>query len=272
VTDEHRDKVAIITGASRGIGRQIALRLARHGIHLVLAARTLDQAESRLPGSLQDLGREVRALGVECLPVRCDLSRRREVENLCKTALQRYGRVDILINNARHLDEHHWDAFLKLDIDSWERVLDANLLAPIIACRLCLPAMIRNRGGIIVCTTSSYADRNFGLPGQGGTAATYPTSKAALNRFVLALSLETQEYNIPVIALDPGATMTEVNRQHAVAHGFDAGLFHAMDIPAAAAEYLCCSCPDPMRFNGQVVVAKDLVDRLKLPLGAGDPQ
>jgi NAD(P)-dependent dehydrogenase (short-subunit alcohol dehydrogenase family) len=264
MVEPDKRRVALIAGASRGIGRQIAIRLAGRGLNLVLAARTLEPAESNLPGSLAELEREIRASGADCIAVKCDLSRRRDVENLCAAAMEKFGRVDILINNARHLDSHHWDTFLELDIDTWERVLDANLLAPIITSRLCLPGMIANRSGIIICTTSSYAERNFGLPGQGGTAATYPTSKAALNRFVLALALETQQYSIPVIALDPGATMTEVNAQHAAAHGFDTGRFHSMDIPAAAAEYLCCSCPDPMQYNGQVVVAAELVEQLKL--------
>ncbi len=94
------EKVAIVTGASRGMGKQMALRLARHGVNIVMAARTMEQGESQWPGSLQQAGAEIRALGVEAIPVKCDLSIRDDVENLCFVALARYGHVDYLLKQC----------------------------------------------------------------------------------------------------------------------------------------------------------------------------
>jgi 3-oxoacyl-[acyl-carrier protein] reductase len=265
-----KGRVAIVTGASRGIGKQMALRLARHGVNLVLAARTVEQSESQWPGSLTQTAQEIRTHGVDCTPVKCDLTVRADVENLCQAALDKYGRVDFLINNARYVGPGHFDPFLKLDIDTWEKNVDANLMAPIIASRICIPSMIQNQTGMIVCTTSAAATAKLGLPGKGGTAMHYPITKIALNRFVQLLGEEMQEYKIPVIALDPGGVLTErieievKARTGAVAAGTDPTIFKSMDIPASALEYLCCTCPDPMQYTGQVVVSQRLVKQFHL--------
>ncbi len=267
---ETKGKVAIVTGASRGMGKQMALRLAKHGVNLVLAARTVEKGQSEWPGSLQETEREIRSHGVECTPVRCDLTQRKDVENLCQTALKKYGRVDILINNARYVGPGHFDPFLKLDIDTWEKNVNTNLMAPIIASRMCIPSMIENKTGMIISTTSSAATGKLGLPGKGGMAMHYPITKLALNRFVQLLGEEMEEYGIPVIAMDPGGVLTErielevKARSGAVAAGIDPSVFKSMDIPASTVEYLCCACPDPMQYNGKVVVAQEMVDKFHL--------
>jgi len=265
-----KGKVAIVTGASRGMGKQMALRLAKHGANVVLAARTVDPAQSEWPGSLKETEQEIRALGADCTPVRCDLTQRKDVENLCATALKKYGRVDILLNNARYVGPGHFDPFLQLDIDTWEKNVNTNLMAPIIASRMCIPNMIQNRTGMIICTTSSAATAKFGLPGKGGMAMHYPITKLALNRFVQCLGQEMEEHRIPVIALDPGGVLTERIEMEikagsgAAAAGFDPNVFKSMNIPASAVEYLCCTCPDPMQYTGKVVVSRELVDKFHL--------
>src|SRR6266700_7514797 len=97
-------KVAVITGASRGIGRAAALRLAKHGVRLILAARTLNTGESVWPGSLEETAAQARASGAEVSTVKCDVSVRPEVEALYNFALEKYRRVDILMNNAAYSD------------------------------------------------------------------------------------------------------------------------------------------------------------------------
>ncbi len=265
-----KGKVAIVTGASRGMGKQMALRLAKHGVNLVLAARTVERNQGEFPGSLAETEQEIRAFGVDCTPVKCDLTQRKDVENLCETALKKYGRVDILINNARYVGPGHYDPFLKLDIDTWEKNVNTNLMAPIIASRMCIPSMVQNKTGMIICTTSSAAYAKFGLPGQGGMAMHYPITKLALNRFVQLLGQEMEEYKIPVIALDPGGVLTERIEIEvkagggAAGAGFDPAVFKSMNIPASTCEYLVCTCADPMQYSGQVVVSQEMVDRFHL--------
>jgi NAD(P)-dependent dehydrogenase (short-subunit alcohol dehydrogenase family) len=268
-------KVAVITGASRGIGRAAALRLARHGVRLILAARTLDTGESVWPGSLEETAAQARALGAEVSTVKCDVSVRAEVEDLYNFTLDKYCRADILINNAAYSDSTRegnegFEPFLEQSIGSWENYLAGNVLANIIACKICLPSMIEKRRGIILCLTSRAATLNTGLPGEGGTNAAYPTTKAALNRFVNFVAEEIREYGIPIIAFCPGPTMVERMQQTASRFGIPtdrpiSGLsFHSVDVPAAAIEYLCCVCPDPMRYTGQFVLATDLVKEFGL--------
>src|SRR5580700_6828848 len=95
-----KGKVALVTGISRGMGKQMALRLARHGVNIVGVARTVERSDSEWPGTLKEAEAELRALGVDVLPVKCDLLVRDDVENLCKTALDKFGRVDFVVNNA----------------------------------------------------------------------------------------------------------------------------------------------------------------------------
>jgi citronellol/citronellal dehydrogenase len=261
---DQKGKVAIITGASRGMGKQMALRLARRGVNVVLAARTVGVNESEWPGSLTETTNEIRALGVEALPVKCDLTVRKDVENLCYTALEKYGHVDFLLNNARYVKEGHFDRFLDISFELWDKYLNANVMAPIVATRICLPEMAKRKSGVIINTTSSAAYMDTGLPGgRAGTGPHYPLTIAALNRFVTAVSLETEELGIPVIALDPGATLTERIKVQTAKFGYDMSIFQSMDIPAAAAEYLC-TCPYPMRYNGAIVVAAVLVKQFNL--------
>ena len=130
--------------------------------------------------------------------------------------------------------------------------------------------MIQHKTGFIICTTSSAAYAQFGLPGKGGMAMHYPITKIALNRFVQLLGQEMQEYKIPVIALDPGGVLTEridqevKSKSGAFGAGFDPAVFKSMDIPASTAEYLVCTCPDPMQYTGQVVVSQEMVDKFHL--------
>jgi NAD(P)-dependent dehydrogenase (short-subunit alcohol dehydrogenase family) len=265
-----KGKVAVVTGASRGMGKQMALRLAQHGANLVLAARTVEQGQSEWPGSLKQTEQEIRALGVDCTPVQCDLTKRKDVENLCETALKKYGRVDLLLNNARYVGPGHFDPFLDLDVDTWERNVNTNLMAPIIASRMCIPNMIQNKTGMIICTTSGAAYGKHGVPGKGGIAMHYTITKLALNRFVECLGSEMAQYKIPVIALDPGGVLTErieievKARTGAVGAGIDPSVFKSMDIPASTVEYLCSSCPDPMQYSGKVVVAQEMVKQFNL--------
>ena len=151
-------RVAIVTGASRGIGKQIALRLARNGINLVIAARTMEAGQGRWPGSLEETAAQVRELGAEATPVKCDVTQRAEVEALCQTALAKYGGVDILVNNALYLGPGNYNPFLETAFETWDRNLEANLMAAVVASKACLPAMVAQHRGVILNLTSAAAD------------------------------------------------------------------------------------------------------------------
>jgi len=145
-------RVAFITGASRGIGRGCALELARRGFDLVLTARTVTGAEglehsstvrksstAPLPGSLEQTAREVRALGVDALVVKLDLARREDWPAAVATALARFARIDVLVNNGRYVGPGHMDPFEDTPVDLIEQMLLCNVIAPLHLIKLCLP-------------------------------------------------------------------------------------------------------------------------------------
>ena len=116
-------RVAVVTGASRGIGRAIALGLARAGCHIVVAAKSTESTE-RLPGSIFTVAEEVRALGVEALPVQTDVRDEGQIEQLGKQVLERFGRVDVLVNNAGAL---WWKSLLETPAKRFDLVLGVNI-------------------------------------------------------------------------------------------------------------------------------------------------
>jgi 3-oxoacyl-[acyl-carrier protein] reductase len=251
-----RDKVVLITGASRGIGKQLCLRFAQEGASIVLGARTVEPSESPFPGTIHETAAEIRALGARALAVRCDLAIRADVERLCRSAIDEFGRVDILINNAAYFGPGHYDPFLSLTADQWETMIAVDLNAPVLACRLLLPAMIERGSGLIICMTSVAATHDVAPGGRGGISPGYPTAKAGLNRFVRALAVEIKEHPIPVIAVEPGFTMTERTGIIFPRNNMDFSRAHPMEVPVNAVAHLC-TCAEPMKYSGQVIIAAD---------------
>ena len=257
-----KGQVALITGASRGVGKRIALQLAEEGATLVLAARTVNAGEGAYPGSIEETAAEVRKRGGTAMPVKCDLTVAAETEKLCRTALDRFGHVDVLVNNAFYNNDQHYNMFLDIDLSTWDKCWIGNVLSPIIACRMLLPQMMERKKGIIINLTSpvGWSDTSApGLPGQGGVAVTYGTTKAALHRFTHNLAKETKLHNIASIILDPGFAVTERMRvQTASRGGIPMAGGHTADVPGVAVRYIC-SCPDPLVFNGKMIYSPDFV-------------
>jgi NAD(P)-dependent dehydrogenase (short-subunit alcohol dehydrogenase family) len=269
-----KGQVAVITGASRGVGKRIALQLAEEGATTVLAARTVNAGQGAYPGSIEETAQEVRRRGGEALAVECDLTIPGDTENLCRTALEKFGRVDFLINNAFYNNDQHYNMFLDIDLDTWEKCWIGNVLSPIIACKMLLPQMIERGKGIVISLTSpvGYSDSSApGLPGQGGVAATYGTTKAALHRFAHNLSKETRLHNVASVILDPGFSVTErMQVQTAARGGISMQGGHSPDVPGIAVRYIC-TCPDPLIFNGKMIYSPDFVLEHFLAADLGKP-
>jgi NAD(P)-dependent dehydrogenase (short-subunit alcohol dehydrogenase family) len=257
-----KDQVAIITGASRGVGKRIALQLAEEGATLVLAARTVKSGQGAYPGSIEETAEEVRKRGGEALPVKCDLTVATDTETLCRTALEKFGHVDVLVNNAFYNNDQHYNMFLDIDLETWNKCWVGNVLSPIIACKMLLPQMMERAKGIIINLTSpvGWSDTSApGLPGKGGVAATYGTTKAALHRFTHNLAKETRLSNVASIILDPGFSVTErMQAETAARGGISLTGGHSPDVPGIAVRYIC-TCPNPLVFNGKMIYSPDFV-------------
>jgi NAD(P)-dependent dehydrogenase (short-subunit alcohol dehydrogenase family) len=257
-------KVAFITGASRGIGRGCALELARRGFDLVLTARTVSGRErfehsstvkrsstEPLPGSLEKTAAEVRALGAAASVIELDLSVREDWPAAVDAAMERFGRIDVLVNNGRYIGPGHMDWFEDTPVELIEQMLLCNVVAPLHLIKLCLPIMKEQGGGIVINVTSSAGETETpALIGEGGWGLGYSISKAAFNRMVPGLAKELRQYNIAVIGLMPGFVGTERMAVELAQFGFDASKGLAVENPGRVCSMLA-TAKDPLYFSGK---------------------
>jgi len=187
------NRTAVVTGASRGIGRAIALALARAGARIVVA--------SNEPENNEKVAEEVRALGVEALPVFVDMASAESVQEAFSAALKQWGRVDILINNAGITKD---GLAVRMKAEDWDLVLSVNLRGAFLAAKLALPGMMRERWGRVVNIASVVGQS--GNPGQ----ANYVSSKAGIIGLTKALAQEVGSRNITVNAVAPGFIETDM--------------------------------------------------------------
>jgi citronellol/citronellal dehydrogenase len=192
-------KVAIVTGASRGIGKAIAIALAAGGAHVVVAART-EQEGGPLPGTIYKTVDAIRALGGKALAIRTDVTREDQVMELAERTLKEFGVIDILVNNAG-IDFP--GNVLDVPIKRWDLIMAVNLRGTFLCTKAVLPTMVKRRSGSIINLSSVAGTRLILLD------LAYGVSKAAIERFTFGLAEELKEYNIAVNALCPSITDTE---------------------------------------------------------------
>ncbi|MEX0800177.1 MAG: SDR family NAD(P)-dependent oxidoreductase [Dehalococcoidia bacterium] len=185
-------QVAVVTGASRGIGRAICVDFAKAGADVVVSARTSEATPSKLPGTIEDTAREVEAAGRRALAVVADVTDPEQMEALAKRTLDEFGRVDILVNNAGiSFPAQFKDTPLK----RWDLVMNVNLRGPVMCTQAFLPAMLEQGSGHIINISSYLAE--VMLPGM----MSYSVSKIALEKLTQYLAAELQPKGIAVNAL-----------------------------------------------------------------------
>jgi NAD(P)-dependent dehydrogenase (short-subunit alcohol dehydrogenase family) len=201
-----KGKIALVTGASRGIGEAVAVRLAMAGAKVVCTARTAEEGESRLPGTLSDTIRRIRAAGGEATFIKADLSRDEDRERLVADAVTAYGPIDILINNAAVTFFIPIESFPERRFDL---MMEVQVWAALHLSQLVLPAMRAKKSGAIVTISSGAAIhpvKPYAGVNPGGTV--YGMCKAALERFSTGLASEVYADNISVNAISPGLVAT----------------------------------------------------------------
>ncbi len=192
-----QDKVAIVTGASRGIGRAIALDLARRGAAVVVNYKSSAAAA-------QEVVDTITVAGGRAIAVQADVSRMDEASALIKAALDTFGKLDILVNNAGTTRD---TLLMTMSEEDWDAVINADLKSVFNCCKAAIKPMIRARGGRIINISSV-----VGLAGQGGQT-NYAAAKAGVIGFTKSLAKELGSRNITVNAVAPGfipTALTEV--------------------------------------------------------------
>jgi NAD(P)-dependent dehydrogenase (short-subunit alcohol dehydrogenase family) len=213
-----RVAVALVTGASRGIGRAAAMALAGAGYDIGLAARTLVDGTARLeprsdvvvPGGLDTTSAAVEAAGARAHVVPMDLLDRATVETAVIRTEQALGPVDVLVNNAVFQGPGTLAPFAELTEDQLRDVFEGNVFAPLALLRAVLPGMRERGGGTIVNLVSGAGVQDPpARVGEGGWSMAYAMSKAALGRVAPLLHVEHGAEGIRVFSVDPGLTVTE---------------------------------------------------------------
>jgi 3-oxoacyl-[acyl-carrier-protein] synthase-3 len=189
-----KGKVALVTGASRGIGRAIALELAHRGANVAIDYR-VDATHA------QSVSEEIRALGVDCLVLQGDISKKEDARRIVKEVLDKWQRLDILVNNAGITRDH---SLRKMTDEDWADVINVNLNGTFYCTSAALPAMINQRFGRIINISSVVGQ--MGAFGQ----ANYSASKGGIIAFTKTLALEMAKYNITANSIAPGYTSTEM--------------------------------------------------------------
>jgi NAD(P)-dependent dehydrogenase (short-subunit alcohol dehydrogenase family) len=261
-------QVAFVTGASRGIGKAVAVELARAGFDVAIMARTLEEGEARehsstlqasdmspLPGSLTTTAALVRATGRDALVVQGDLLDRASLGAAATTVLDAWGHVDVVVHNARYIGPGHMDRFLDTPIELLEKQIDGNVIAPLVLNKLLLPGMVERGGGTIVNITSAsgYADPTKPA-GQGGWGMGYGVSKGAFQRIAGFLTVELGDQGIRCFNVQPGLIATERIAQDMAKFGIEnAGA--PPEVVGVVVAWLCTS-DEAGAFNGTNIEAQ----------------
>jgi NAD(P)-dependent dehydrogenase (short-subunit alcohol dehydrogenase family) len=241
------DRVAIVTGASRGIGKAIAIALAREGARVVVAARTFRELPV-IAGSIETTAEEIRSCGGSALAFKTDVTRETSVAGMVEKTLAEWGRIDILVNNAA---TNFPACFHEMPQKHWDRILEVNLRGTVLCTRAVLPAMMRQQQGHIINISSVVTQK---LHHQPFTGIAYDVTKAAINRLTLGLAEELKQYAIAVNALMPDNTESEgwaflnpnIDRS-------------GWDPPAIWGSYAALvAARDPASFTGHLLLKQDL--------------
>jgi NAD(P)-dependent dehydrogenase (short-subunit alcohol dehydrogenase family) len=261
-----RQARALVTGASRGIGRATALALARAGFDVAVAARTAQEGQGRnettggsLPGSVAGTCEGVEAEGRRALPLYLDLLDHTTIDAAVKAVEREWGGVDLLVNNAVHTAGGSMTLLLDLDAEMLRTKFEANVLAQFLISRAVLPGMLERGAGTIVNVTSAVAVTDPAMPaGEGGWGFAYAMSKGAFHRLAGFLAVELGDRGIVAFNVDPGFVVTETMEANARVHGLEGHYVGAPPSVAASVIAWLATDPEARSFNGQTVRAQKL--------------
>jgi citronellol/citronellal dehydrogenase len=251
-------QVAVVTGASRGIGEAIARRFAMEGAKVVVSARTVEAEDHYLPGTITDTVNRINAAGGDAIAVRADLASQADRHALIDAAEAAYGSVDILVNNAAIT------YFIPVEDFPEKRfrlMMDVQVWAPFELSQRVLPGMKeRGRGWILNISSHAAIHPQKDLGGRGGTV--YGMCKAALERFTTGLAQEVYENGIGVNVISPGLVATPGVMHHKLINESNKERVTPIEHMAEACLRLCHG--DPRQFTGRIDYADALIKEFAL--------
>jgi NAD(P)-dependent dehydrogenase (short-subunit alcohol dehydrogenase family) len=251
-------QVAVVTGASRGIGEAIAIRYAMEGAKVVVSARTLDEGDHMLAGSINGVVKRIRDAGGEATAIRCDLGDHEDREALIKATEAAYGPVDILVNNAAVT---YFIPVEQFPEKRMKLMFEVQVYAPFHLAQLVLPKMQEKKAGWIL-NISSHAALHPKLEAAGRGGTVYGMCKAALERFTTGLAAEVHQDNIGVNVISPGLVATPGVLHHKL-------VTEANKDMATPVEHMSEAClrlvhGDPSQLSGRITYAADMIKEFSL--------
>ena len=269
-------RVVMVTGASRGIGRAIALSLAEQGHSLILTARSVDGgakfsgtslndplAGAELSGSVAEVAKDCQALGARAIAVAMDLTDESGVVHATQVALAEFGVVDTLISNAIYQGPGVNDWLRDLPIENLRKVIDGDAIAPMILLKSFLPGMLSSGRGVFVHLTSGAASLVPKKPaGEGGWGVAYAMAKGAAHRIAGVMHAEYSPQGLRAYSLNPGHVTTEVMALRAQREGREVTGNGPEDV-AVTAQWLIDGSAEAVELSGQEVVSRDVIQRLR---------
>lgn len=255
-------RVAVVTGASRGAGRGIAIALGQHGYTVYVTGRTLKEGEAPLPGTIGETAAEVTRAGGKGIAVQVDHANDYQVKALFEQVEQEQGRLDILVNNVAYIDDQlilpggFWEKTLDL-----VKILDVGLRSQYVASYYAAPMMVKQKKGLIVFTSS------FGSVCYMHGAA-YGAQKAGVDKFAADMAVDLKDHNVAALSIWMGMLMTERSKKAIAEHPDIYGKLAEMaETPEYTGHVIASMYDDPniMELTGQTVIGAEIaVDRYGL--------
>jgi NAD(P)-dependent dehydrogenase (short-subunit alcohol dehydrogenase family) len=248
-------QVAVVTGASRGIGKGTALELGAAGSTVYVTGRTVDEENAKIPGTtVGATADEVTSLGGVGIPVRCDHSDDDQIEALFERVRREQGRLDILVNNVFSVpDEPQLEGkFWELPVSIWDQMFHVGCRSHYVSSRAAAPMMIEQQGGLII-NISSFAGATYVFN------LAYSVGKAAVDRLAKDMAVELRPYHVTCVSFWPGVVRTEYLEYHSkrgrVPFPLDKG-----ETPRFTGRAAVALATDPKRFDktGQVLIVSEL--------------
>ena len=270
-------KVAFVTGAARGIGRAIAIDLARHGFDIIGSARSLDKPTFEdKPGTLLETAEQVARLGQKFLPLKMDLLEQSEIKSGFEKAMTEMGRLDLLVTSGNYMETGpqgtYTNKFIDVPWDAFERHIRITGLSTLFLNQLAAQLMVKQRAGVIINITQnavwlndSDAVDHAPLPGEGMPGMAVSVMRGITDRIPASIKREMKPYGVAVLTLDPGMTIS-VDRQLwplVETIGYRPQIAHSVAVPARAVVHIATS-PDPLQFSGRLIVAPEHVREHRL--------
>jgi NAD(P)-dependent dehydrogenase (short-subunit alcohol dehydrogenase family) len=260
------ERVALVSGGTRGIGKAICLDLARRGFLVAVGGRTSTAGDATdtfadgepLPGSLEQTCREIEAAGGEAEGAQMDLMDFASIDAAVDGVIARHGRIDVLVNNAIMSTATMQTSFvLDVPMEAYQREMQINFFGALALVRRALPSMLDNGAGRVVNMSARSFYRNLPPPGRGGPRLGYTASKAALSRLAGSLKGEYGKRGIVAFDVDPGPCLTEKAERSMQALGYDASIFAPLTVPACVVGHLSAAPLDELPPNGSHVMAQE---------------